>query len=251
MRQTQLRIVTLCFAFIAAPAYLYAVPLLSVDFGRNAGNDPGSPSPVLPGFQGMSGNFPIGPDVPPPSLTQMFGGYTVTVWGDPHTNDTYHRIGFEDTAANSGGIDPSIRALFQDAFINNLDTNVDRGLNVRIEGVTPNTLYAVKVWSYNSDNFFYETPTMFGPLAGSNTTGTSGSIVQFNSPLPTSLDDYSTTIYMSSTTSTLEFHGASTENFGGTRMNGFQLSLAVPEPGIMSFATLGLLMIVARWRRMR
>jgi hypothetical protein len=227
-----------------------SAPLLSVDFGRNIDNAPGNPSPVQPGFFGMSGNFPLGPDVPPPSLTQTFGSYTVTVWGDPHTNDTYHRIGFEDTAANSAGIDPSICALYQDALINNLDTNIDRGLNVSIQGVTPNTLYTVKVWSYNADNFFYETPTLFGPMSGSNTTGTSGSIVQFRTPLPTSLDDYSTTIYVSSTTTTLDIHGASTENFGGTRLNGFQLSLAVPEP---STACLVVVCIAAIWfsRRVR
>jgi hypothetical protein len=228
-----------------------AAPLLAVDFGRDLGNDPGNPSPVQPGFHGMSGNFPLGPDVPPPSLTESFGSYTVTVWGDPHTNDTYHRIGFEDTTANSAAIDPSIRALYQDALVNNLDTNVGRGLNLSIQGITPNTQYALKVWSYNADNFFYETPTLFGPLSGSNTSGTSGSIVQFRPPLPTSLDDFSTTLIVSSTSNTLDIHGASTENFGGTRLNGFELSLAVPEPFSIVLALIGAILAadVCRLRR--
>jgi len=206
-----------------------AAPLLAVDFGRSVGNDPGSPSPVQPGFQGMAGNFPLGPDSPPPSLSAVFGSYTVTVSGDPHTNDTYHRIGFEDTAAAAAGIDLSIRAFFEDAMINNLDTNVGRGLNLSIKGITPNTPYYLKLWSYNAENTFYATPTQFGPLAGSSTTGTTGSVLQFATPLPTSLDDYSTTIQVTSTTDTLDIHAVSTDNYGGTRMNGFELS-AVPEP---------------------
>lgn len=220
-----------------------AAPVLAVDFGRNIGNDPGNPSPVQPGFNGMSGNFPLGPDVPPPSLTATFGSYTVTVSGDPHTNNTYHRIGFEDTGAAAAGIDASIRALFEDALVNNLDTNVGRGLNLSIQGVTPNTQYMLKVWSYNAENVFYPTPTEFGPLSGSSTSGTTGSIVQFATPLPTSLDDYSTTLLVSSTTNTLDIHGASVQNqngnaYGGTRLNGFELSV-VPEPSAFVLGAIG------------
>ena len=119
-----------------------ATPILAVDFGRNIGNDPGTPSPVQPGFNGMAGNFPLGPDSPPPSLSAVFDSFTVTVSGDPHTNDTYHRVGFEDTAASAAAIDPSIRAFFEDAMINNLDTDVGRGLNLSIQGVTPRRIHA-------------------------------------------------------------------------------------------------------------
>ena len=168
--------------------------------------------------------------------------------GDPHTNDTYHRIGFEDTAAAAAGIDPSIRNLFEDAIINNLDTNVGRGLNLSIQGVTPNTQYLLKLWSYNAENAFYPTPTEFGPRAGSNTSGTSGSVTQFATPLPTSLDDYSTTIMVSSTTDTLDIHAVSTENYGGTRMNGFELS-AVPEPSAILLGAMGLVIAAAGYRR--
>jgi hypothetical protein len=225
-----------------------AAPLLAVDFGRNLGNDPGNPSPVQAGFNGMAGNFPLGPDVPPPSLSAVFGAFTVTVSGDPHTNDTYHRIGFEDTAAAAAGIDPSIRNLFEDALINNLDTNVGRGLNLSIQGVTPNTQYLLKLWSYNAENVFYSTPTEFGPRAGSNTSGTSGSVTQFATPLPTTLDDYSTTIMVSSTTDTLDIHAVSTDNYGGTRMNGFELS-AIPEPSAILLGAVGVVIAAAGYRR--
>jgi hypothetical protein len=62
--------------------------------------------------------------------------------------------------------------------------------------------------------------------------------VQFASPVPTTLDDSSTTILVSSTTNTLDIHAASTANYGGTRMNGFELS-AVPEPSALGLAAIG------------
>lgn len=215
-----------------------AAPVLSVDFGRNVGNNPATPSPVQSGFNGMAGNFPLGPDSPPPSLSQVFGTFTVTVTGDPYHGSDYSRVGFEDTAGAAASIDPSIRNLYEDAMINNLDLDDGSGLNLSIQGVTPNTPYSLKLWSYNAENTIYATPTQFGPRAGSNTSGTSGSILQFASPAPVTLDDYSTTIIVSSTTNTLDIHAASTANFGGTRMNGFELS-AVPEPTAFVLAAIG------------
>jgi len=217
-----------------------AAPLLSVDFGRNIGNNPATPSPVQTGFNGMAGNFPLGPNAPPPSLSATFGIYTVTVGGDAYQSTDYSRVGFEDTAAAAAGIDASIRNLYEDAMINNLDLDDGSGLNLSIQGITPNTPYLLKLWSYNAENSFYPTPTLFGPRAGSSTSGTSGSVTQFASPLPASLNDYSTTIVVSSTTNTLDIHAASAANYGGTRMNGFELS-AVPEP---TAGLLGVLCVV-------
>lgn len=224
--------------------------LLSVDFGRNIGNNPGTPSPVQAGFNGMAGNFPLGPDAPPPSLSATFGIYTVTVSGNPYLGTDYSRVGFEDTPAAASGIDASIRALYQDAMINNLDLNNGAGLNLSIKGVTPNTQYSVKLWSYNAENTIYATPTSFGPLTGSNTTGTSGSVTQFATPLPTTLDDFSTTILVTSTTDTLDIHAASTDNYGGTRMNGFELS-SVPEPTALVIAVFGVFGMAAAYRFVR
>jgi hypothetical protein len=196
--------------------------VLSVDMGQPSP----PPSPIQSGFQSMAGTFPLGPNSPSPSLTSTFGSYTVKVSGDPYQSTDYTRVGFEENAANASPIDPSIRALYEDGLQNNLDTNTGAGLSLSIQGVVPNTKYALKVWSYNPDNTFYPTPTQFGPLSGSNTSGTSASITETATPLPTSLNDYSTTIYVSSTTSTLDIHAASTSNFGGTRLNAFALSLA-------------------------
>jgi hypothetical protein len=202
--------------------------VLSIDLGQPLA----APSPVEPGFNGMAGAFPLGPNSPPPSLTSTFGAYKVTVSGDPYHGTDYSRVGFEDTAAGAAGIDASIRPLYEDAFFNNLDLNDGSGLTLAIQGVTPGKQYQVKLWSYNADNTIYSTPTQFGPLAGSSTTGTSGTVTQFATPLPATADDYSTTIIVSSTTNTLQIHGASTSNFGGTRLNGFELSeLAPPRPG--------------------
>jgi hypothetical protein len=238
---------TAVFATCMIQSSVTAAPLLSVDFGRNVGNNPATPSPVQAGFNGMAGNFPLGPNSPPPSLSALFGAFTVTVSGDPYQGTDYTRVGFEDTAAAAAGIDPSIRNLYEDAMINNLDLDDGSGLNLSIQGVTPNTPYSLKLWSYNAENTIYATPTQFGPRAGSNTSGTSDSVVQFASPAPTTLADYSTTIIVSSTTNTLDIHAASTANFGGTRMNAFELS-AVPEPTALVLGMIGFVLVAASGR---
>ena len=238
--------------FLTASILVLSAPaatLLSVDFGRNLGNNPGTPSPVQAGFNGMAANFPLGPNIPPPSLTAVFGSYTVTVTGDPYQSTDYTRVGFEDTAASASGIDPSIRSLYEDAMINNLDLGDGSGLNLSIQGVTPNTQYQLKLWSYNSENTIYPTPTQFGPRSASNTTGTTGSVTQFALPLPTSLNDYSTTILVSSTSSTLDIHAAGFVSFGGTRMNGFELSSLVPEPSGVLLGAIGFVFAAAGCRR--
>jgi hypothetical protein len=196
--------------------------VLSVDMGLPSP----PPSPIQTGFQSMAGSFPLGPNSPAPSMTSTFGSYTVKVSGDPYQSTDYSRVGFEDNVASASTIDPSIRSLYEDGLQNNLDTNTGAGLNLSIQGVSANAKYALKVWSYNPENTIYPTPTQFSPLAGSNTSGTSASVTQTATPVPTSLNDYSTIIYVSSTTSTLDIHAASTSNFGGTRLNGFALTLA-------------------------
>ena len=81
-------------------------------------------------------------------------------------------------------------------------------------------------------------------MTGSNTTGTSGSITNFALPAPTTLAEYSTTIRISSTTTTLDIFGTTTGGGGGTRLNGFELN-PVPEPGTMFLAGIGLAMALA------
>jgi len=235
MRISSLVAMALAVTILVAPQMAYAAALLAVDFGRNIGNDPGAPSPVQAGFNGMTGNFsePLG------SAVAVFGAYTVSLAFDPYQGSDYTRVGFEDTAAASASIDPGIRALYEDAAINNLDLNDGSGITLSIKGVTPNAPYSIKLWSYNAENSFYATPTLFSPVG--TTSGGSGSVTQFATPLPTTLDDYSTTIQVSSTNDTLTIHAASTESYGGTRLNGFQLS-AVPEPATGLLATCAVVM---------
>jgi hypothetical protein len=176
--------------------------VFSVDFGR-----PALPvAPVQTGFQGMKGLQTQA------SATQTFGAYTVTVEGQ----------GYEDTSeANANEIDASIRDLYRGTYYNNSETN-GIGVTLRIEGVTPNTDYDLKVWSYDPAQAFSSTPTEWTPI--NSTTGTTGEITNFAFPRPTTLDDRSATLRVRSTTSTLEVFGTTTAGFGGTRLNAFELN---------------------------
>src|SRR3954470_1810388 len=145
MRKILTIVLAVAASVCAHPSLVIAAPLLSVDFGRNIGNNAATPSPVQAGFNGMTGNFPLGPNSPPPTLSATFGAYTVTVSGDPYQTTDYSRVGFEDTAAAASTIDPSIRALYEDALINNLDLNDGSGVNLSIQGISPNTQYRLKL----------------------------------------------------------------------------------------------------------
>jgi hypothetical protein len=152
------------------------------------------------------------------SASATFGAYTVGVQGQ----------GFEDTAdANANEIDPGIRNLYRATYYNNSEVN-GVGVTLTIAGVKPNTDYDVKVWSYDPAQSFSSTPTQWSP--SDNTTGASASITNFAFPRPTSLDDYSATIRVRSTTDTLTIFGTTTAGFGGTRLNAVEL-YAVGVPG--------------------
>jgi hypothetical protein len=176
--------------------------VLSIDFGR-----PGQmPYPVQSGYTALRG---LGVQS---SATQTIGAYTVKVDGQ----------GFEDTSdANANDIDPSIRDLYRGTYYNNSDVNGE-GVKLTITGVTPNTDYDVKVWSYDPAQFFSSTPTVWTPTG--STTGGTGNITNFASPRPMTLDDYSATIRVHSTTNILELFGTTTSGFGGTRLNAFELN---------------------------
>jgi hypothetical protein len=206
---------------LAGTAKVSAVPLLSVDFGRVID---GSPTPVQPGFQGLAGN-PV-----QASGNGIFGVYSVTVTGE----------GFYSSPTT---IDPSVAALYQDYYYHNSTVN-GVGVALSIDGVAANTDYDLTLWSYDGDQIFSATPTAWGPMAGSNTTGTSGSITNFAIPTPTSLAEYSTTIRVKSTTTTLDIFGTTTAGGGGTRLNGFELN-PVPEPSTMILAGIGVAMALA------
>ncbi len=203
-----------------------AVPLVAVDFGRIVS---GSPTAVQPGFTGIAG-APV-----EATHTEPVGVYTVTVAGE----------GFFSAGFNAGNADPSVNALYEDYYYHNATAN-GVGITLSIAGITPNVDYDVKLWSYDMDNIFSPTPTLWAPTG--STTGTSGSVTNFATPFPATLDDYSTTIRVRSTTGTLEVFGTTTGGSGGTRLNGFQLNV-VPEPSTAALAGVCAIATGAVWGR--
>ena len=215
MRHRLALITMLTVAAINPSHHAAAVPLLAVDLGRIIS---GSPTAVHPEFSGMAGA------VVESSSTQSFGVYAVTITGD----------GFYSAGFNAGHADPSVAALYEDYYYNNATAN-GLGIGLSIAGVAPNTDYDVTLWSYDMDNIFSPTATGWGPAGA--TTGTSGSVTNIAEPYPTTKSDYSTTIRVRSSSTTLEMFGTTTSGSGGTRLNGFALT-AVPEPSSMALASL-------------
>jgi hypothetical protein len=167
---------------------------------------------VQAGFNSLAGG------ISQSSASATFGAYTIGVQGQ----------GFEDTSdANANEIDPNVRNLYRATYYNNSDVN-GVGVTLTIAGVTPNTDYDVKVWSYDPAQSFSSTPTQWSPSG--DTTGGTASITNFAFPRPTSLNDYSATIRVRSTTDTLTIFGTTTAGFGGTRLNAVEL-YAVAIPG--------------------
>jgi hypothetical protein len=210
---------------VVGTAGVASAALLAVDFGRVIS---GSPTAVQPGFSGMAG-APV-----EATRTENFGIYTVTVAGE----------GFYSSPTT---IDPSVAALYQDYYYHNSTAN-GVGVTLSIGGVTANTDYDLTFWSYDGDQVFSATPTVWSPLTGSNTTGTSGSITNFAIPTPTSLAEYATTIRVKSTTTTLDIFGTTAGGSGGTRLNGFELNI-VPEPSTIIMTGIGISMAIAYRRR--
>jgi hypothetical protein len=179
--------------------------LLSLDFNR--ASQPASP--VQATYSGMSG------EVSQSSASQQIGDYVVTVEGQGFYNTT---------SSNADSVDAGVRDFFRDYYYNNaIDLNV--GIDLTIDGVQPNTDYELRLWSYDADNFS-ATPTIWEPAG--NTTGQTGNVTNVQEPFPTSLTEYDTIMRVRSTTTSLELKGSTLSGTGGTRLNGFELSLA-PE----------------------
>jgi len=180
-----------------------ATDLLSLDFGR----PDTAVSPVQPTYVGISG------DVGDPDFSQTVGAFTISLQGQGF---------FQTTSGNVDLIDGSVRDFFRDYYYNNaIDPGV--GVTLSIAGVMPNKDYDLKLWSYDADNFS-PTPTTWTPQGA--TTGDVGDVTNQQDPYPTTLAEYSTTIRVRSTTSTLTVFGTTTAGTGGTRLNGFELIAA-------------------------
>ena len=195
---------TVALAAVVVPSRAWAVPLLAVDFGT-------ADNYVQSGFGEMAGV------VSQPTANATFGSYTVDLAGQ----------GFGvSTGSHAAAIAQGVRPLYRDYYFNDSDVN-GVGVNLAIGGVTPNTQYNLTLWSYDGDQSFSSTDTLWSPT--NNSSGTSGSVTNFAFPRPATLSDYSTTIQVSSSTSTLEIFGTTTSGFGGTRLNGFRLNDGVND----------------------
>jgi hypothetical protein len=179
--------------------------LLSLDFGRVAQ----PPSPVQATYTTMAG------DIAQTDASQQIGDFVVTVEGQGFYNTT---------STNADSVDPAVRDFFRDYYYNNA-IDPGEGIDLTIDGVQPNTDYELRLWSYDADNFS-STPTIWEPTG--NTTGETGNVTNVQEPFPTSLTEYDAVIRVRSTTTSLTLSGSTLGGTGGTRLNGFELSLA-PE----------------------
>ncbi len=225
-RRTCLSVLLVATLAALGTSGVHAAPVLSIDFGHNP---PGTP--VQPGFTGVAGA------TSDPSHSEAVGAYTVKVEGD----------GFYQAGFNAGNVAPAVAPLLEDYYYNN-STDPAVGVKVTVTGVMPNVPYTVTVWSYDEDNIFSVTPTLWGPASGSSTLGTSGLVADSGAaPYPTTLAEKSATFVLTSSTNELAFFGSSTAGSGGTRLNGFQLA-TVPEPatGLMSMAVAAMSIAASR-----
>ena len=97
--------------------------------------------------------------------------------------------------------------MYSDYYYNNSTTNGD-GVTLSISGLTPNTPYNLRVWSYDVDSLVdSSTPTQWSPF--NNTTGPSGTIQNIRNSVPTELldPDNSVVLPVISTTGTIEVFG--------------------------------------------
>jgi hypothetical protein len=202
-----------------------AAPLLAVEFGSPLAN-----SELQPGFQGMWGTNDQ-------TTTATLGAYTVELSANnarPPGSAATSR-GFFTKLPGFGGridtVDPSIRHFYSDFFFNRSTVNGE-GIELKLSGLTPNVPYNLTLTSFDPDaSNTTITKQEWGPKAGSNTTGASGTIDMLRVPVPTSLWDplYSTTIQVSSTTGILDIFGTTSAGSRGAVLNGFKLNDGVSD----------------------
>jgi hypothetical protein len=204
-----------------------AAPLLAVEFGRLLPN-----SELQPGFQGMWGTNDQ-------TTTATLGAYTVelsAINAQPPGSAATSR-GFFTKLPGFGGridaVDPSIRHFYSDFFFNRSPVNGE-GINLKVLGLTPDHPYTLTLTGFDADasnNPAAVTKQDWGPKAGTNTTGASGSFDLIRVPVPTSLWDplYTTSIQVSTSSGVLDVFGTTSTGSRGTVLNGFKLNDGVND----------------------
>ena len=200
-----------------------AAPLLAVEFGSPLAN-----SELQPGFQGMWGTNDF-------STVATLGAYTVELSANnaqpPGSAATSRGFFTKLPGGRIDMVDASIRDFYRDFFFNRSTVNGE-GVNLKITGLTPNVPYNLTLTSFDPDaSPTTATKQEWGPKAGTNTTGASGTIDMIRTPVPTSLWDplYSTSIQVSSTTGVLDVFGTTSAGSRGAVLNGFKLNDGVND----------------------
>src|SRR6478672_1615578 len=139
-------ITTAAIAVLMSPNRAFASPLLAVDFGT-------AENYVQSGFSEVAGAASQA------TANASFGSYTVDLAGQ----------GFGTaTGTHSAAINQSVRPLYRDYYFNDSDVN-GVGVNLSIGGVTPGATYNLTLWSYDGDQVFSSTNTLWSPI--NNTSG--------------------------------------------------------------------------------
>jgi hypothetical protein len=231
---------------------LSAAPLLAIDFDQNdPGINPGNDLITQPGFTSMSGVVLEPGTAPLTAASQTIGPYSVTV-SYPVVDSSLQGFFYRGGLTNSGSF--TYANLYNDFVYTNGAPGLDPTIHFSISGVTPNKLYALTFYSYDNvlNSALSETST-FTPI--DNTTGGTGMVTYAPGTVLTSNSEFSTTIYVSSTTNTLDISASANnqvEASDGLRVNGFTLS-DVPEPSslaaLVGLAATGLILVARRHGR--
>jgi hypothetical protein len=230
-----------------------AQSILSLDFGDRDGTG-GAGNPLQSGFQAFMLDNTQSNTAIVPTTTRTFGALSVTV---------------SATGANTSGIDDRVRAVPTDsgAFSNeallrdfifavhtaNTTVATDEGLNVQIQGLTPNLAYTVRLWSYDNGS----NPARISDWFVNNSTTPVVAGYSFaGSTLPTDNDSNTFTFQATATaTGTLllsgraaaAVSGANNNNTHNVFLNAMQIT-PVPEPSALALAG-GALAAALAWRR--